>query len=138
MKRASVLLALIVAVATTGGIIGIKVLNAQDQPVKRTVLQKTDLEGVEGMEVVLFQAEIAPGAESGKHFHPGPEYFYILEGSMIVEPEGHERVTLTKGQTGHNPAKHVHNVKNASTNEPAKALGFLIAEKGQPLATPVK
>ena len=68
MKRASVVLALIVAVATTGGIIGIKVLNAQDQPVKRTVLQKTDLVGVEGMEVVLFQAEIAPGAELGEAF----------------------------------------------------------------------
>jgi hypothetical protein len=29
-------------------------------------------------------------------------------------------------------------VRTQSTSEPAKALGFLIAEKGQPLATPVK
>jgi quercetin dioxygenase-like cupin family protein len=137
MKRASVLLGLIVA-ATAGGIIGTKVVNAQDQPIKRTELQRSDLVGAEGKEVVVFQAEIAPGAETGRHFHPGPEYLYILEGTMILQPDAHEPMTLTKGQSANNPAKHVHNGKNTSTTEPVKVLGFLISDKGQPLATPVK
>jgi hypothetical protein len=36
------------------------------------------------------------------------------------------------------PAKIVHDAKNASTTAPTKVLVFLIAEKGQPLATPVQ
>jgi hypothetical protein len=37
-----------------------------------------------------------------------------------------------------NPAKAVHDGKNASTTAPAKALVFLVGEKGQPLTTPVQ
>jgi hypothetical protein len=62
----------------------------------------------------------------------------VLEGALILEPDGHDPATLRKGQAGYNPPEHVHNVKNASAAEPAKALAVLVAEKGQPLATPVK
>jgi hypothetical protein len=37
-----------------------------------------------------------------------------------------------------NPAKQVHDAKNASASAPAKVLTVLISEKGQPLATAVK
>ncbi len=138
MKRLITLTSLIVALSLGTAFVGTNILNAQDQPVKRTILQKTDFPGAEGKELVTYQSEIAPGAESGKHFHPGPEYLYMAEGSMVMEPEGHAPVTLTKGQTTTNPEKHVHNVKNTSTSGPTKIIVFLVAEKGQPLATPVK
>src|SRR5437870_4672791 len=35
---------------------------ALEQPIKRTVLFKGNLEGVEGKEIVIFIAELAPGA----------------------------------------------------------------------------
>lgn len=134
MKRASILL----AAAIAGGLAGSDAARAQDPPVKRTILQRNDLPGAEGKEVIMYEALIAPGAESGRHFHPGPEHFYVLDGAMILEADGHQPATLRKGETGHNPPEHVHNVKNASASEPAKALAVVIAEKGQPLATPVR
>jgi quercetin dioxygenase-like cupin family protein len=126
------------AAAVAGGLAGSDKVLAQEPPVKRTVIQRNDLPGAKGKEVVMYEALIAPGAESGRHFHPGPEHFYVLEGALVLEADGHEPATLHKGQAGHNPPEHVHNVKNASASEPAKALAVLIAEKGQPLATPVK
>jgi quercetin dioxygenase-like cupin family protein len=63
--------------------------------------------------------------------------FYVLEGALTLEPEGHPPVTLKAGETGYNPAKHIHIAKNASTTEPVKVIGFLVGEKGQPLAISV-
>lgn len=102
---------------------------------KRTVLQKVDLGDKEG---VMFLAEIAPGATAGKHYHPGYEFFYTIEGSWIFAPEGKSPVTLKAGDVGYNPPKQVHSVANASKTAPAKILGFLLAEKGQPMTIPVK
>jgi quercetin dioxygenase-like cupin family protein len=87
---------------------------------------------------ILYIAELAPGAVAGKHFHPGPEMGYILEGTLTLEPEGKPPVTYKAGEAFDNPAKQVHDAKNASSSAPAKVLVFLIGEKGQPLATAVK
>jgi quercetin dioxygenase-like cupin family protein len=114
------------------------IATAQAQQIKRTELQRTDIKEMEGREGVMYLAELPPGAASGWHFHPGPEYIYVVEGTMILEPQGHQPVTLKKGESAHQEAKHVHNARNSSQSEPARALVFLISEKGAPLATPVE
>ena len=111
---------------------------AQEEPIKRTVLFRGNLEGVEGKEIVIFIAELAPGAVGSKHYHPGPEFFYVLEGTMAHEPEGDAAHTMKRGDFGSNPNKGVHIIRNPSTTERAKAIDFLVAEKGQPLVIPVK
>ena len=50
MKRTVVMLTLTLAVGIALGLIGSQVLNAQQMPIKRTVLLKTDLPGIEGKE----------------------------------------------------------------------------------------
>ena len=129
-------LALLVGVAL--GVIGDQVLNAQQQPVKRTELLTTDLAGLEGKEGVVYIAEIAPGAAAAKHYHPGYEFAYTLAGSWILQHEGKPPVTLKTGEVAHNPYKVVHTAKNASTTDPVKILVVLIKEKGQPLAVSVQ
>jgi quercetin dioxygenase-like cupin family protein len=138
MRRTVVMLTLTLAGGIALGVVGSHVLNAQQEPIKRTVLLKTDLEGIEGKEAVLFLAELAPGAVGGKHYHSGTELFYALEGAFTHEPEGKPPVTLKEGQAGINPHKNVHYIKNASMTEPARILGCLIADKGQPMTVPVR
>ena len=138
MHRTVVMLTLALVVGIAVGMLGNQVLNAQQEPIKRTVLFKTDLAGIEGKEAVVVLAEIAPGMATGKHIHPGDELFYILEGSIILEQEGKPPVTLKAGDTAHNPAKLPHDAKNVSTTAPIKAVVVYIVEKGQPLATAVK
>jgi len=138
MRRKAVLLSITLIVGVALGMICQQVLIAEQAPVTRTILQQKDLEGVPGKEIVMFRAELAPGAALGRHYHPGPEMFYVLEGALALELDGQAPVTLKAGESGYSPAKYVHNGKNPSATEPTKLLGFWVAEKGQPLATPVK
>jgi quercetin dioxygenase-like cupin family protein len=112
--------------------------NTQDEPIKRTVLFRGDLEGAPGKEIVVFVADLAPGAVGAKHYHPGPEIFYVLEGTLAHEPEGGSTYTMKTGAFGSNPNKGIHLIKNPSATERARAIDFLVAEKGQPVAISVK
>jgi len=138
MKRMVFMLALALLVGVALGVIGDQVLNAQQQPVKRTELLTTDLAGLEGKEGVVYIAEIAPGAAAAKHYHPGHELAYTLSGSWILQHEGKPPITLKAGQAVHNPSKVVHTATNASKTQPVKILVVLIKEKGQPLAVSVQ
>ncbi|HZY30715.1 MAG TPA: cupin domain-containing protein [Candidatus Methylomirabilis sp.] len=137
MKRTVLLLGLTLAAGVMAGVIGAKTLNAQQELVKATVLLKTDLTGVEGKEGLVVLVEHAPGANSGKHYHPGHEFAYILEGSAILEQEGKPPVRLQAGNIIYYPPKEVHEGKNASTTAPLKVLVFQVNEKGQPFLVPV-
>jgi quercetin dioxygenase-like cupin family protein len=143
-------LGLVLLAATTLCSLSIKAADAQsaqpdststtrkEEPIIRTVLFRGNLEGVEGKEIVIFLAELAPGAVGSKHYHPGPEFFYVLEGTLAHEPEGGPAHLMKPGDLGSNPNKSVHTIRNPSTTERSKALDFLLAEKGQPLVIPVK
>ena len=61
---------------------------AQQQPIKRTDLLKTHLAEIEGKEMHVWVADIAPGATTGSHFHPTPRFVYVLEGAVILELDG--------------------------------------------------
>jgi quercetin dioxygenase-like cupin family protein len=138
MKRTVMIVAATLVVGFAIGVITTQAPMAQQAPVTRTTLQQKDIEGAAGKEVIMYIADILPGGVAGRHFHPGPEVAYVIEGSLIVEPDGQPPLTLKKGDSFHNPAKAVHNPRNGSTTEPAKVLVVMIGEKGAPLSTPVK
>ena len=62
-----------------------------------------------------------PGAETGRHTHPGPTVFVLLEGEL-EETLGDGRTrTLKAGQAYWKPARTDHNVRNPG-DKPARAL----------------
>jgi quercetin dioxygenase-like cupin family protein len=109
---------------------------AAPDPVRRTVLVRSDLQGLDGKEAVLFLAELAPGAVGARHFHPGTEVFYVVDGTFVHEPQGGPPLTLRAGEAAANPFRGVHAVRNGSPTEPARVVGCLVTEKGQPLSVP--
>ena len=77
---------------------GDRLLSAQQSPIKRTELLKTDVAGMEGKEAIVYIAELGPGAAAGKHFHgPGPEFAYVLDGSLTLEVQGQAPKTFKTG-----------------------------------------
>src|SRR6266568_3570692 len=108
------------------------------QHAKVAELYKANLVTSDGKEGSIFLAELAPGANMGKLYHPGDAFAYILEGTMLLEIAGKESVTLKAGQSGSLPPRTVHDDKNASQTAPLKFLVFHVAKKGDPLAVPVK
>ena len=62
-----------------------------------------------------------PGAETGRHTHPGPTVFVMFDGELEETfPDGKSR-TLKAGQAFWKPAGTDHNVRNVS-EKPARAL----------------
>jgi quercetin dioxygenase-like cupin family protein len=108
---------------------------AQDAPVgiKRTPLQKIAFP--DGYSTVMGLAEIAPGASSGRHTHPGLETGYILEGEVLMSVDGQPDRTLKAGDSYQIPAGVAHDVK-AVGNGPSKALATYVVEAEKPLASP--
>jgi len=116
-------------------IVGAEAL-AGEPPIKRTELLRADIEGAPGKETVIYIADVAPGGAGGKHTHYGDEFVYVLDGVLMVEPDGKEAITLKQGETAHLSSDVVHAAKNGSESEPAKVLVFLVVEKGKPLTEP--
>jgi len=112
-----------------------RVAFAQQPGIKRTILLRADDPGSANYEAVMAIAEIAPGAMSGRHRHPGIEVAYILDGSVIIERDGQAPVTVNAGETIKNEAA-VHNARNPGT-KPVKILAVYLVEKGKPMAEPV-
>ena len=130
MKRINFWVGVALAVAVMLGVWGSRTLSAQDNLKGGKVLQRTELKGAPGWEAILVERVLPPGVESGKHTQSGNEIVYIQEGSVTFEAQGKPAVTLKPGEAFTTTAGEVHNVKNASTSAPAKALAFYVAKKG--------
>lgn len=140
MNRTAFTLCLTLAVGIALGVIGTQVLNAQSaqqqEPFKRTLLLKTHLQGLEGQEAHVMMVEVAPGARSGKHYHPGPVVTYTLSGGGTWDAEGMPPKALEPGTAFYVPPKQVHEDVGGPSGE--KLLAVFIIPKGQPLSVPVK
>jgi quercetin dioxygenase-like cupin family protein len=100
---------------------------------KRTELLKTNLADLGDKEMHIWVADIAPGAATGRHTHPTPRFVYVLEGAVALEMDGKPPQIFKTGQAFVEMPNQIHNFKNASTSELARALGFQYAGTGQPL-----
>jgi quercetin dioxygenase-like cupin family protein len=115
------------------GALGARGLEAQPTGIKRAMLVKTDLTGVEGKEVLMGTAELAPGVAAGRHYHHGIEIGYVLEGTTVLEVEGQAPRTLKAGDSYQIPASAPHDARNTGGG-PGKVLAVWVVDKGKPLA----
>lgn len=141
MKRVNVWVGVALAVGIVLGMLGSRMSSAQDNLKGGKVLQRTELKGAPGWEAILVERILPPGAESGKHTQGGNEIVYLESGSITFEAQGKAPVTLKPGEAFTTVAGEVHNVKNASSSAPAKALAFYVEKKGtrmEDLSVPAK
>ncbi|MCW5591811.1 MAG: cupin domain-containing protein [Burkholderiales bacterium] len=110
-------------------------LRAEPAAVQRQVLQRSPGPG-EAQEVLLVKVEIAPGASTGRHSHPGVETGYVVEGEVVMQVEGEAPRRLVPGDSYLVPAGRIHDVR-AVGERPARALATFVVERGKPLAIPV-
>ena len=75
------------------GLLGSRMLSAQDNLKSGTVQQGTELKAAPGWEAILVERILRPAAESGKHTQSGNEIVYIQDGSVIFEAQGKPAVT---------------------------------------------
>jgi quercetin dioxygenase-like cupin family protein len=133
--RKARLIALALTIGIALGVTGSRFTSAQQPPLTRTDLLKSDLAEIKDSEMNVWVADIAPGAATGRHTHPTPRFVYVIEGAVAVEMDGKPPQTFKAGQAFAELPNEIHDFRNASSTESAKALGFQYARKGQPLQT---
>ena len=112
-------------------------LSAQEAVV--TPLMAKELPDVRGKEALMITVEYAPGQASTSHRHNADTFVYVLEGSVVMQVKGGEKVTLTPGQTFYEGPNDVHVVsRNASTTRPARFLVLFVKNKGAAVTVPAE
>lgn len=106
-------------------------LTAQTNGTQVITLLKTDVAGAEGKEWNVITVELAPGAVDTRHFHPGVELVYVLEGAGFLEVDGKPPVALNLGAVAALHPKYSHVLKNTSRTQTLKVLVVLLLDKGQ-------
>jgi quercetin dioxygenase-like cupin family protein len=106
-------------------------------PADVATLMTRDLGGIPGKEGLMLTVEYPPGGSSPPHRHDANVFVYVLEGSVIMQVEGKDAVTLRAGDTFYESPTDVHlKSANASQTAPAKILVVMVKDKGKPASRP--
>jgi len=97
----------------------------------RTDLQHHDL-SVPGREMIQNRVDIDPDTPVIRHWHPGEEIIYVLEGSLEYQIDGEAPRTVSAGEALMVPAETVHAVRNVGDGNAAE-LATYVVEKDKPL-----
>jgi len=100
------------------------------EELKLETLLSAALEGVEAAEVIVSRVTMPPNTTLPKHWHPGEEFGYVLEGSVVLWQEGKEDIPTKKGDVIQVPLKQVHTAM--TKDEGATILVFRVHKAGEP------
>lgn len=100
-----------------------------DKPEIRNLMSSV-LEGAEGLEVIVSHVALPPNVTLPKHWHPGEEIAYVLQGSVTLMLDGVSDSEISQGETGIVPLKHIHTAR--SGDKGATIIVFRVHEQGKP------
>jgi quercetin dioxygenase-like cupin family protein len=83
----------------------------------------------EGLEVIISDVVIPPNATVPRHYHPGEEFIYVLEGSAVHMQEGQPDQTLRAGDTYVIPPRAAHAPRGGPDG--ARAIVFRVHVEGE-------
>ena len=104
---------------------------AQQPPIKRTVIRSIDYPA--GYTTVTVMVEVAPGACSGRHTHPGIDSGYVMQGDFVLKIDGKPEQNLKAGDSYETSPLMPHDGCSVTGN---KLIDTFVIEKGKPLASP--
>jgi quercetin dioxygenase-like cupin family protein len=104
---------------------------AQQPAIKRTVLRSVDFPP--GYTTVTAIVELAPGACSGRHTHPGFDTGYVMQGDFVLKVDGKPEQTFKAGDSFETQPLVPHDACSVSGT---KLIDTWVIERGKPLASP--
>lgn len=105
-------------------------------PVQVDNLIRSDSELAEGIEIIVSVVEIGPETTLPRHYHPGEEFVYVLEGEATLWQQGKPDLTLRTGDAYKIPLQQVHTAITGDTG--TRALVFRVHRKGAPDRIPAE
>ena len=121
---------LFTALITTLGITGWSPVYADASGMQQTNLLRQGLSEASDLEVVMARVTIPADTTLPRHWHPGEEFAYLIEGSLVLWQDGKTDTPVTAGSAVHVPLNQIH----TATAGPAGAtiLVFRVHKKGEP------
>ena len=104
-------------------------------PPGSNLVLRSPLSVVEGLEVIVSDVVIPPGATVPAHYHPGEEFVYVLEGSAVHVEAGKPDRILRAGDGHVIPPQAVHAPMGGPDG--ARAIVFRVHVAGEPERIPV-
>lgn len=93
-------------------------------------LMRSELEDVDGTEVIVSLVSVPPAGKLASHYHPGEEFVYVLEGSGTISLKDKPDVHLQAGDVFKVPLDHIHSATSGDAG--MKALVFRVHRTGEP------
>lgn len=109
---------------------------ASESGLKLETLLKATLAGVDSTEVIVSRVSLPPHTSLPKHWHPGEEFAYVLEGSVVLWQKGKEEVVGHAGDVVKIPLEQVHSAM--TRDEGATVLVFRVHREGKPERYPAE
>jgi quercetin dioxygenase-like cupin family protein len=103
------------------------------QAQQRTTLQQFEVPGSNYITIIAL-TELTPNELAARHYHPGAEMTYVLEGEGDMNVQGQPVRYVKPGDHWEVPAGVAHFLKNGP--KAMKLLVTFVVEKGKPLAIP--
>lgn len=91
---------------------------------------RSPLAGTPGVEVIVSDVVIPPNGQVARHYHPGEEFLYLIEGTAIHVEEGRADLPLKAGDSYAIPPRAIHSPRGGP--EGARAIVFRVHVAGQP------
>lgn len=105
-------------------------MQAVRPPPGSNLVMRSPLAGVPDMEVIVSDVVIPPNGQVPRHYHPGQEFLYLIEGSAIHVEEGKPDLPLKAGDSYVIPPRAIHSPRGGP--EGARAIVFRVHIAGQP------
>lgn len=105
------------------------VADAPRPPAGSNEMLRAPIEGMAGVEVIISDVIIPPGATVPRHYHPGEEFLYVIEGSAVHVEEGKPDRVLKAGDSYVIPPRAVHAPLGGP--EGARAIVFRVHVAGE-------
>jgi len=91
---------------------------------------RSALAGTPGVEVIVSDVVIPPNGQVARHYHPGEEFLYLIEGTAIHIEEGKPDLPLKAGDSYAIPPRAIHSPRGGP--EGTRAIVFRVHVAGQP------
>ena len=86
--------------------------------------------GVEGKEIIVSRVSFPPHTELPWHWHPGEEFFYVIEGSITLKRRGQDDTPTAQGDAQKIAPEVIHTGRTGEQG--AELLIFRVHAAGEP------
>ena len=123
ITRILVLVALICLDSTSGNA-------TEPPPIQADNLLRESIAGVEGKEIIVSRVSLPAHTQLPWHWHPGEEFFYVLEGSVTLKRRGEPDLSAGAGDAQNIAASVIHTGRTGEQG--AELVIFRVHAAGEP------